>query len=315
VSITRGPDGRLIISSRDTKALDLMEQLAAQLSPPRTDYKIFRLKYAWAYGVALTLEDIFAEEDKKDSRRMPPWYYWDYGTDQSNQDKDRTRLSRRRPVKFISDSDTNSVLVQNADPQQLKKIDELVKFYDQPPPADAQSLRQTELFAIRWAKAAVIADAVKDVYRDLLSSNDKALVNLQQQQRERPRDSYLFLSDGSSEDKEQRVPKFKGLLSVGVDEGSNTLVVSAPAYLMVDIRKLITDLDKAAEPAHTTVEVLKLGRGVPSSVVRQALANAFGETGGAQATPGATPPAGQTKPKAPGQPERHGQQDANQQNR
>ena len=41
-----GPDGNIVISSDDTQALDQLEELAAELAPPRKDYNIFRLKYA-----------------------------------------------------------------------------------------------------------------------------------------------------------------------------------------------------------------------------------------------------------------------------
>ncbi len=34
-----------------------------------------------------------------------------------------------------------------------------------------------------------------------------------------------------TEKNEQKMPKFKGQLSIGVDELSNSLVISAPAYL------------------------------------------------------------------------------------
>ena len=41
-----------------------------------------------------------------------------------------------------------------------------------------------------------------------------------------------------------RIPQFKGLLSIGVEEKSNTLVVSAPVYLIKDVMKLIREVDE-----------------------------------------------------------------------
>ena len=53
---TRSPDGRLIVTSPDTKALDLLEDVMARLEPPRTDgLRDHRLKYAWATGLATAL--------------------------------------------------------------------------------------------------------------------------------------------------------------------------------------------------------------------------------------------------------------------
>ena len=70
VTLSVGPDGKIIISSEDTQALDLLEDLAAQLAPRPKDYKVFHLKYASAYGVSLNLEDFFKDE-KKDQPQMP----------------------------------------------------------------------------------------------------------------------------------------------------------------------------------------------------------------------------------------------------
>jgi hypothetical protein len=39
VQIAIGPDGRLVISSQDTAALDLLEELLSQLAPARKDFQ------------------------------------------------------------------------------------------------------------------------------------------------------------------------------------------------------------------------------------------------------------------------------------
>ena len=62
ISITRTPDGRLMISSQDTRALDSLEEVMTRMIPPRKDYKIFLVKYADAYWVMKTSKSI--------SRRM-----------------------------------------------------------------------------------------------------------------------------------------------------------------------------------------------------------------------------------------------------
>ena len=55
-------------------------------------------------------------------------------SDQNNsKDDSKGRLSMRRPLKFISDSESNTIVVQNADAAQLKTIEELIALYDKPP--------------------------------------------------------------------------------------------------------------------------------------------------------------------------------------
>ena len=187
VKITVGPDGKLLLSSEDPAALDRLEELAAQLAAPRKDYHVFHLKYAWAVGVSLNLEDFF-KEDKKERPQMPPWYFGGYNNSQEEPQDDR-RLSKRRKLRFISDADTNTILVEGASADQLKTIEDLIQLYDQPPPSDAQSVRKTEIIRLKYSKAKAVADTVKDVYRDLLSANDKALADSQKRESGR---SFVF---------------------------------------------------------------------------------------------------------------------------
>jgi len=264
VKIIVGPDGKLILSSDDPQALDRLEELATQLAGPRKDYRVFRLKYAWALGVAQNLEDFF-KDDKRDRSRMP-WWMDDYYSQNDSQD-DR-RLSKRRKLTFISDSDSNTILVEGASAEQLKTIDELIQLYDQPPPNDTQSVRKTELIKLKYSKAKAVADTVKDVYRDLLSSNDKALAGNNNQGRDN-RPNFIF-SLNDSDKTEQKTPRFKGLLSIGIDEVSNSLMVSAPAYLFDHVAKMIKELDQAAAPDYT-VEMVRVSHGMSARRMKDLL--------------------------------------------
>ncbi|MFH1267788.1 MAG: secretin N-terminal domain-containing protein, partial [Planctomycetota bacterium] len=275
VSITEAPDGRLIITSEDTQALDRLEELIGRLAPPRKDYHWFKLKYAEAYWVAWNLKDFFEEEEKDESSSSRYDYYWGYPPSSGSSGGDSRRLSKRRPLRFISDDDTNTILVQGATPEQLATIDDLIEVYDQPPSTDSDSARKTEVFPIRYSKATVVAEAVKDVYRDLLSDRDKALNNKpQQEQRSESRYSYTYIL--GDEDGERKAPKWKGYLSIGIDELSNTLIVSAPEFLFRDIERLIKSLDEAARPTDA-VHVMHLGQGVSAAEVQEALSKVLGE--------------------------------------
>lgn len=303
VSITFAPDGSLILSSQDTAALDLLEDILFRHSAPRQDYKIFKMKYSttWAYGVALNLEEFFdVEEEEQAGYSWNPFYGRTYS--QGSSDDDVRRLSKRRPLKFIADSDTNTILVQGADPQQLQTIEELIDLYDQPITTDSRAVRRTQVFPIRYSKAAVIAEAVKDVYRDLLSSNDKALQNGNKNQEKPPERSYTYIygSGGSEQDGEKDTPiKFKGLLSIGVDELSNTLVVSATEGLLINIGQMIEALDMAARPT-STVQVLQVDSRINTAVLQEQLKKMFGKP--------APPPKQQQPGRQPNQPGQNNQQ-------
>lgn len=279
IKVSRAPDGRLIIRCEDPRALDRFEELIMEFPPPRKPFEIFQLKYASAWTVALNLEDYFKEEDDKqdDSRRRRWWYYGGDGGGEERQNL--SRLSRRRPVKFIYDDDTNSIVVQNASASQLDTIRKLIEFYDQPEPPNSQSVRKMQVIKLQYSRADVVAEAVKDVFMDLLSTNDKARQKNSKQDKTVER-VYFDYYETDSQGKKQMIPRFKGLLSLGVDRLSNSLVVSAPEFVMIPVVQMIEELDRSARPT-STVDVVSVGRGVNPQRLQELLSTMMQETAGA----------------------------------
>lgn len=295
VQIAVGPDGRLVISSQDTAALDLLEELLAQLAPPRKDFQIFPLKYASSLWVKLNLQDYFKEEPDDQNRRRNVFFF-DY---QQPAEKEKSyRLSQRKPLKFIDDVDTNTILVVGATAEQLQTIEELIRLWDAPPPSDTQSARLTAVFAVRYSKAEAIAETVKEVYLDLLSSNDKALQRNRDDKRPTNQTTYILGETSGEPDRRTQV-SFKGKLSIGVDPLTNTLLVSTEGQtLMENVSKMIEALDEAAKPL-SEVQVVTLQGNVNAERVRQVLTDMLGEKA-IQTSPAAAAPAGGPQPGQPG---------------
>ena len=294
VRISLDPQGRLVIASQDTQALDLLEELVSQMAPPRREYHVFHLKNASAYWVAYTLEAFFEEDEEEDSG-MSYWsYYW--GEPQENNDEPR-QLSSRRPLKFISDDDTNTVLVQGADPSQLRTIQELIDLYDVQEPVQTESARVTTVVYLQYSKARTVAEAVKEVYRDLLSSNDSAF----QQQRQQNTSERTYITNIGGQEPDRTQITFKGKLSIGIDDVSNSLLVSTDgAALMENVQQLIQALDRAAMPSGS-VEVMHLSGSMNEERVRAALIEIFGAQKTAQQGQ-------QQQQQQPGQPNNNGRQ-------
>ena len=283
VHIEIGPDGRLVISSQDTAALDLLEELLSQLAPARKDFKVFSLKYASAFWVKLNLQDYF-KEASEDTGRRRNYYYFDYAPPD---EKERSyRLSQRRPLKFIEDLDTNTILVVGASADQLQVIDELIQLWDSPPPSDTQSARLTSMFALRYSKAETIAETLKEVYLDLLSSNDKHLQRDRDERRAGNQTTYIFGEGGNNEPDRRTQVSFKGKLSIGVDPISNTLLVSTEGQTLMDnVSRMIQELDEAAKPV-SEVRVVALQGNINAQRVRQVLSDMLQEK---TAQPGSAP--------------------------
>lgn len=309
VSITRTARG-LVITSQDPLALERMMELAANVRTAASDRRVFSLRHSYAKDVATLLQSVFSDDESKNKQGDAFSRYYFYDEQPEKKDTSRGRLSKRRPLKFVPDPVTNTILVQGADAAQLAEVERLIDLYDRVEPPDSQSVRRTQMIPVHYSTAAVIAEVVKDVYRDLLSPNDKALqTNQQQQQRDRePRSpfSYYLFGGGDTESEKQNTPRFKGMLSVGVDTKANMVVVSAPQFLLTDVAALIKQLDETARPQRPVMRVMKVGNGIETRV-RDALSN-IAEPGSKRATPPpqqqgtANKPHGDKQGKQPNQP-------------
>lgn len=313
VSIEKDPLGRTVIRARDIESLNLLERMIQELQPANPGYKVFTLKNAPAGWVRLNLEDFFEEEEEESpSDRLARIFS---GMPSSSGDEAR-RLSKRKPIKFISDIDTNTILVQNADPEQLKVIAELIELYDVPEPVSTQSKRFTRLIRIQHSKANVVAATVKDAFKDLLSSNDSAFQNNQRnQQNEQSRSQTtagqtfiagfgIGASDNEQKPEERTGAKFKGKLSIGVDELSNSLLVSAEGEPLLElVSQMIESLDQAAIPMGD-MQVVTLRPGMAPDALYQALSR-FLDAKESKPTGGQNPTAGpRQQPPANGTPAR-----------
>lgn len=219
---------------------------------------------------------------------------------------------------MVSDPDTNTIVVTGATPEQLRTIEELIELWDVPEPVDKRKTRYTKLIPVKFSRAEKIAETVKEAYRDLLSSNDKAFTqgnrggggrggggqSTQRNQTERSRDgggSELVdqgrdgQSGGSNFD-------FKGKLAIGVDDIGNSLLVTAEGEeLLKLVVGMIEQLDTAAQP-QGDIQVHKVAGSINVTALEAALRVLSSES--APATPQS--PARTPEPSQRGRPERGG---------
>jgi type II secretory pathway component GspD/PulD (secretin) len=273
IYITRGVDGKLVISSRDTRALDELEELMAKLAPPRKDYDVLYLQYTTAASMRIMLDDFFSVEKKESAadQRMRRWSWFDDSSDK----KDETpRLSQRKPLKFIDDDATNSILVQGATAEQLRRIAEIVKLYDRPEKPNTRASRITQSFQIKHNKASIVAEMIKELYKDLLSANDKALESFNQSKNQGGRGGrFTTILDfgGHEDDGKMNQGRFKGYLSLAANDATNSLLVSCPAVLMPNIEQIVMNLDQAAVPTAQSFQVLRIDRSIDAAALQKKL--------------------------------------------
>ena len=189
-------------------------------------------------------------------------------------------MGERQKIRFIYDFDTNSILVADASPAQLKVVETLIELYDVPPSEDSISARGFEMFTLKYSRAEDVATTIKEVFRDLLSSKDKDFENRGEKKEEnsQSRNFYRIVGTGTSDDKKPTKVRasLEGALSVGVDKIANAVIVSAQEEWMPTIAQMIEFLDNGAAP-QTTVAVRQVPGHVKSTILHQAMKDILGE--------------------------------------
>ena len=261
--------GNLVLMGDDPEALSKLEQIMIDNAPPKRGYEVFIIKNSKPSWIKWSLEDYY-KEDKKEPNERDGLYRWIFDMEQEEKKTDDPQLGKKRKMRFIPDNDTNTLVVVGADDAEIKTIEALIKLWDVPEKTNKQRLRYSKLMKIEFSDADAIVEAIKDAYRDLLSTNDKAF------QKE--------AGDGKgSEGKESKRSEssdsvfdgamnfsFSGRLSLGVDKVTKTIIVSAEGEdLLKLVCEMITELDNAAKPSGS-VEILKLD-GSNSKAMEKAL--------------------------------------------
>ena len=267
VHVERDREGRLVVTSQDAQAVELLQKLVREIAPPPKGFRVFRMKHksTWAHGIAENVRQFFDERQKSDEKRRSElataarWY------DPSGSrwiPSPRAEAERRKqvrtPPKLIVDADSNSILAVGADAEQLRTIEELIEMYDTPESQEPHVVRVTRLVPVKHGQVKQIAETVKEVYRDLLSNTDSTPAA---GQRRRWYEPTFAVAYGGREGGET-VVKYKGMLSIGVDEGSSSVVVSAPEGLLQSVEATIDALDSATIATRPRIHVLRIRRGV-----------------------------------------------------
>jgi hypothetical protein len=171
-------------------------------------------------------------------------------------EKKSSGLDNRTPLTFLADNDTQSIIVQGADDDDRRTIQQLIDLWDVPEPKKENDVRRTRLIRVKYSKAETIVATVKEAYRDLLSATDKSF----QEQKGGEEGG-----DGQGASNPPPRPfNFSGSLALGVDPVTNSIVVTSDGAsgesLMMMASELIEMLDLAAKPSGV-VQVVQMESG------------------------------------------------------
>lgn len=251
-AITTAPDGSLVITSDDPEIAERLHTLAETLAPREPRFKTFAIKEQQARYIAWNLTDYF--RDLLRDQSQSPGLSRPTGGEALFGERSTATLSRpggAGRLRIMHDSASNTVLVTGASPDQLVDIEQLIRRWDVEPNEKSIAKRKTTVVKLRHSKADVVAKALKEVYRDLLSSRDKEFS---------PKEGVAGSSfiaarttaieydiNGVANGDAPRVSVgFDGALSIGVDSVSNVLVISADTQLLAGVVEVVRFLDEQA---------------------------------------------------------------------
>ncbi|WP_253156872.1 secretin N-terminal domain-containing protein [Stieleria tagensis] len=311
IKIQIDEEGNLLLLGSDTKALDRLENLMLQVSPPKRPYHVFKIKHQSAGYIRLNLVEYFEETEKDDNNESNSFYRYLFDLD-DNSDDGPAGLGKNNELRFVYDPDTNTIVVTGATPSQLRTIRELIELWDVSEPVNKRSMRYTDLVTIEYGRAEKIAETVKEAYRDLLSSNDKTFAKTggrggggggaggggakgaSEKNSGREKQGSGLIDSENGRDGGDVDFSFKGKLSMGIDEIGNTLLVSAEGEPLLElVVQMIKKLDLAAKPAGD-MQIISLSGNTSEDSINNLL-KAFG--GGRPSPP---KPAAPSPPVNPG---------------
>ncbi len=251
VRLIEGDNGEVMILSRDPSAAEIAKKLLEGMLPEANSVAVIAMKHAQATAIKRQLDELLQE----DKPVVPP----------TAAAAALPKLTKKpAPIKIDPDLRTNRIIIRNASDVQLKRIRQLVEVLDQPVSSEDRLARLQRVYRFKYRKAEEVATMVKEVYRDLLSINDRVFSSSTTTS---PRGSFGYNQNLAATASN---PEYQGLLSVGIDLEANLLVVSAPSYLIEEIMKLVESVDTPSDG--NAVSIVEFSTpGTKDSQTREAL--------------------------------------------
>ncbi|MGL5095043.1 MAG: secretin N-terminal domain-containing protein, partial [Planctomycetia bacterium] len=184
-------------------------------------------------------------------------------------------------ARLVPDARTNSLLVVGP-PAEQKKVQDLLEVLDAEDAPSTNIGSQQRAVELRYGRASEIAKTLKEVFAaDLYTPAAQG-------------------GDGGGGRRGQTGGNPRGKLSVGVDEESNLILISAPKALADAVEDMAIGLDEAAKDNGRTSRVVTLKNAKPEAM-KAALDGLFGLRTGTKNGQN-TPPDAANPPNNPGNP-------------
>lgn len=314
VVVSSGPNG-LMISSENPEALDKLEELIRMLSDEtvlgKTSLVVYYLKNSTAEVVAQTLQTLMGTSS---TTTFGVSGSGSIDTSPNFENEQRAALlgmlqignsiEKTGPLSISADSRLNALLIQ-ANPVDHKTIERLLPILDQEeiPGGEIKKKAKPRLIPLQNMRAEDAQTSVEKIFATRIQSGSGTTGTVQQSGGNRsnnrqqgqqnnmpmmmpgmppgmPGGPGMMLQQmmsrmggqSSSTAKEQ-----EATMTLGVDSRSNSLIVSAPESLFLEVEAFVKELDHYAAQTETVVQVVQL-KEISPDLAKQTIANLAGDS-------------------------------------
>ena len=238
--VIRIQQGSVVIESEDEQALSRIERLLSAILPNSQDapFYIANLYQADATQVAETMKQVLQ-----------------YST---------TNSSSATLLQIIPDTRTNSLLIVGATPEQRITVEQLVQVLDTDELETTALSRDPRIILVRNTRASQVADVLRDVFAEYLTTNNNRGNNNNRSSGRSQGMQNFFSRFGGGRGRSRGGRGNSGSsgqtitnrMTLGVDETSNAIVVSAPQPLFEKVEDLVQQLDTIAMTERKSIRVV-----------------------------------------------------------
>lgn len=288
ILVSVGPNG-ILIASEDIEALNDFEELLKTFMqrPPGPNFNVFYLKYVKADLAAELLQEIIGGAPAESGGGS---LLGDMAANMmgggggllggllglgggGGGSGSTTPIKTSSPVSIVADTRLNALVVQG-NPADVDIVERLLEIVDkEASPEDVQIAGKPRMIPVENIPAADAAAVVKDVFASRVAASSN------QPRQPSPQEMIQALrgGGGGGRTRAQRQERSEPKMTIGVDTRSNTLIVSAPEPLFLEVKMLVAELDKAGEDSNSseTVRVVTLKRTSPE-LLQKALSSVIG---------------------------------------
>ena len=275
VVITYGPKG-LIIASDDVEALDEFERLFRMVNErggaTGREFTVYYLRYA-RVEVAMEILREALSEGRSDSQSSSGGLMGDIASSMlgnlgggilgslMNMSGGSGGGSSGAPT-MVPDGRLNAMIVYGR-PSDLEVMEQLLRVIDQESsPEDVRLSPKPRFIPIENVGANEVAQVLRQVYASRLSADPS------QARQPTPEEFVRLLRGGQGGSRSRDSKAEEAKMTLGVDNKSNSLIVSAPDVLFEEVKALAKQLDIAGSQTDDQIEIVRLKRGNASSVQR-----------------------------------------------